>query len=269
MPKNSIRIASLDVGRFYTGNSLAIMRFIVDPRWDVICLHGLPEYVVHDGAFKERWPIGEFRSLTRHFMQGGIRCHVGNGIFSKELSFSSVTATAYVGAVEPVRDLDPNSVIVSEDGNANAKDYALLEKSESRLVVFATIEIDGESLTIGTTDMPWRPVGSVLDDDLRASLQKLAKAISMQQRPLVITGGLRARESDAYQFLLAEVKRHDLSLHDCTPARIVNTVDWKNRGKEGPDLVVDYFLTEGVEVLVLDVHPGISKNFGVSATFAW
>lgn len=269
MPKNSITIASLDVGRFYTGNSLSIMRFIVDLRWDVICLHGLPEYVVRDGAFKKRWPIGEFRSLTRHFMQGGVGCHVGNGIFSREMPFRSVTAAAYVGAVVPVRSLDPNSVTIAPDGNANARDYRLLEKSESRLAVFATIEVNGAPLTIGTTDMPWRPVGMTLDGDLRASLARLAAAIGRQERPLVIAGGFRTRESDVHQFLLEEVRRHSLTLHDPTPPHIVNTVDWKSRGTEGPDLVVDFFLTTGVEVSEMSVHPDLSKNFGVSATFAW
>lgn len=274
MPKRSIEIASLDVGRFYAdaevmADTLRIMDFIHDPRWDAICLHGLPVYVTQDDNFKKRWPANQFCPMTNHIMLGGIKCRVGNGVFSR-LRFVSTSACAYIGAVSPVLDLDSRAVTISRIGNANAKNHVLLEKCESRIAVFATIKVDGLRITIGKDDSPWRPVGSHdLDDNLREGMVELARSISKQEERIVIAGGFKTVDSEASRLLFGESKYFGRELHACLPP-VKTTVDWNSRGKKGPDLVVDYFLRAGpVIVSKVEAHEVGGKNLGISATVEW
>src|SRR3989344_6906161 len=270
MPK--IQIASLDVGRFYTdvekmADTLTIMAFIKDARWDAICLHGLPEFVVNDAGFQKRWPVAEFCPMTRHFMLGGIRCYVGNGVFSHGLPFVSTSTVAYIGAVSPVRDLDSEAITISRIGNANAKDVSLLEKCESRIAVFATIEVGGVPLTIGADDSPWRPVGTRgLDDNLRNGMIRLARGIGKQEERIVMGGGFKTVDSEAFQLLFSETKRLGRELHASLPENVGTTVDWASRGKPSHNIVADYFLRAGlVSVSDVRVHRVGGKNFGISA----
>lgn len=268
--QRSVTVASIDVGRFYVGNSLALRRFITDSAWDIICLHGLPEYLVHDAGFRNEYPIGEFRALTNHFMQGRVKVHVGNGIFSRKHPFVSVSAYAPVGNVLPVPNLDVNAIRIAPDGNASACDYKQLEKSENRIIVFATIEVGGEPLTIGTYDAPWRPPGASMDDSLRKSTKKLAACISKQGDNLLLAGGFHPTDSEPAHLLIGECDQVGKLLHYDMPDHVVNTIDWEARGRAGPPLVVDYFLrSESVRISNIATHPKLSKNFGISATVAW
>ena len=256
-----LKIASLNVGRFYdTPDSLSAVRFLTDPLLDAVCIQGLPEFVVRDEQFRKRWPVGHFAPMTNHFMQGGVRVPVGIGIFSRELPFVSLTTAAYVGNVLPVSDLDPAAVTIGPDGNASAEDAVLLEKCESRLAIFATVQAGKSPLTIGTTHGPWRP-GGVVDYSLRQAMRKFVGIVASQRGDLVLAGDFNIeRNSEIYHGFLQS------GLRDRIPPEVVNTIDWNNRGTQGPDLVVDYIFTRGdAGVSDVELHFGLSKHAAISA----
>jgi hypothetical protein len=253
----NIKVMTLNVGRLFHSYPTACVDFLLKPEWDAACLQDLPRYVVDDARFRERWPVRHFVPMTNHFMRGGLRVHVGIGIFSG-FPFVSTSAHAYVGQLLPVRDLD--GVEVDSEGNARPTDLARLRETESRVAVFAEIKARGARFKIGTTHAPWVPRGQT-DDHQRASARDMLSIIQ-SQGPLVIAGDFNAaRGGEIYRLLTTEGR-----LEDCVPPEVVKTRDFGSE-PNAPNLVVDYFFKNGDADLVSDVkvHSGVSDHYALSA----
>lgn len=253
----SLKVVTLNVGRgFSHGSMQTVYGFLSQPRWDVACLQDVCE--THLDELTRLFPAAQvFAPMTKHPI-GKVRVPVGIGIFSK-WPFKSKSVYAYVGHTDPVPNLD--GVEVNEFGNARPKDLKRVRETESRLAVFVEVEVLGAWFKIGTTHGPWVPEG-VPDDHQREAMKGLG-TIMGNQGSCVMAGDFNTpRDAEAYEIFLARSMGTD-----CVPRTITNSVDWKMRGKEGPDVLVDYFFTrESYYVQDVQIHFGISDHAALSAT---
>jgi len=246
----------LNIGRGFPGLDKSLS-FLKSQPWDIACLQDVRE--THVPMIAKIFPGAQyFVPMSRHLIDG-VRVPVGIGIFSRNLPFLTVSAHAYVGDVLPVHDLE--GVEIGHDGASAPHDLEKVRATESRLVIFAVVEVNGFRFRIGTTHGVWVPEGKP-DDHQRRCMKKFS-SIVYNEYPSIIAGDLNAaRGGEIYDKIFSSAR-----LHDCVPSEISNTVDWVNRGKSGPDLVVDYFLTSGLvyDVSSVEAHFGVSDHAALTA----
>ncbi|MDO8591210.1 MAG: hypothetical protein Q7R65_04525 [bacterium] len=252
----SLKIVTLNLSRGFPGIEKS-MSFLSRPEWDMACLQDVQ--VTHLPRLAEIFPGAQyFAPMTKHLIDG-VRVPVGIGIFSRGEPFISPSAHAYVGNVLPVLDLD--GVEISADGNAEPVDLSRVRATESRLAVFVGVSVGGRYFKIGTTHGTWSPAKYIPDNHQRWSIFKLVGIID-EQRPDVMAGDFNApRGGELYNILC------NRSLIDRVPTSIVNSIDWKLRGRSGPDVLVDYFFTATAsDISDVQTHFGVSDHAALSGT---
>lgn len=256
----SIKVVTLNIGRGFPKCGIEkAFEFLSNDEWDIACIQDMWETDTED--LMELFPTAQiFAPMAKH-PRGCTMVPVGIGIFSRNLPLKSTSVYAYVGNVSPVLDL--NGVEVDAFNNAYPKDLKRVRETESRLAVFVEVRVGNLFyFKVGTTHGTWVPKG-ITDDQQRESMSRLAGIMRSQEYGFVMAGDFNApREGEIYKTLISEA-----NVADCVPRHITNSIDWKVRGKEGPDILVDYFFARA-PYLVTDVeaHFGISDHAALSAT---
>lgn len=258
----SIKIATINAGRGFSG-LYRIESFLKGEGsgCDVICVQDVQKR--HTEMFGH---IGYFVPMTKHYIEGEWQ-EVGIGIFSSNHSFTSTSAHAYVGAVQPVKDI--RGVRYDARGNASPVDLELVRETESRIVVFVEFTKGGHRFNIATTHGVWSPGGKV-DDHQRRSMKKLELILRSCRSDFVLAGDLNAaRGGEIYQALMIRNNDNHRHLFDYVPPEIENTVDWFVRGKAGPNLLVDHLITNSpnvYEATDVKAHFSVSDHAALTAT---
>ncbi|HEU5115002.1 MAG TPA: endonuclease/exonuclease/phosphatase family protein [Candidatus Paceibacterota bacterium] len=264
----SIKIVTLNVGRGFPG-FMSTLEFLDACMADVYCLQDLRrEHIRYFDEFMN--VIGEhFVPMTAHIFpkaEGEFSDDVGIGIFAAGNSLISTSAHAYWGSVSPVWEI--GGVEYGPGGNARPVDLEAVRRTESRLVAFAEIEKGGHVFKIGTTHGVWVPGGKA-DDHQRKCMRKCRDILAREPGPFIVAGDWNAARGGEIYDMLTEDEIGSAGLVDCTPVAIENTVDWTKRGKQGPNLVVDYILAKGsplYEVTDVEAHFGVSDHAAITAT---
>lgn len=253
----SLKVVTLNMGRGFPGLERS-MHFLSNGQWDIACIQDVRE--THVPMLAELFPGAQyFAPMTKHYIDGQW-VSIGLGIFSRVAPFRSIAAHAYVGNVLPAPAIE--GVEMDEQGDARPVDLARVRATENRIALFATTEVDGASFHVGTTHGVWVPQG-IPDDHQRVATRKLRNIIVSQEECIIAGDFNAARGGEIYNLLSGSSK-----LRDSVPVDIANSVDWQMRGKEGPDLLVDYFFTTGnvYSVSNVEAHFGVSDHAALSAT---
>lgn len=257
MSKEQFKLITLNVGRGFAGFEKAIA-FFREQQADVLCLQDLRGD--HVDLFPEIFgPSRHFVPMCRHHFTGLGYIPVGVGIFSR-LPFTSTSAYAYVGNIQPVLDIE--GVTYGENGAAPT-DLDRVRQTESRVAIFADVQLGWDTrIRVGTTHGVWTPGGKVDDHQRRATLR-----LKLRMGEELAFGGVMAGDFNAATG--GEIHTNITNspcYRSVMPDSIDNTVDWEVRGKKGPNLVVDHvFAAAPVFVSEVTAHFGISDHAALSA----
>ncbi|MEK7645429.1 MAG: endonuclease/exonuclease/phosphatase family protein [Patescibacteria group bacterium] len=257
MQRQQFKLITLNVGRGLSGID-RIITFLREQQADVLCLQDIS--ADHIASFPGVFgPSMHFVPMCRHHFRGLGHVPVGVGIFSR-FPLASTSAHAYVGNIQPVLDID--GVTYGENGAAAPTDLDLVRKTESRVAVFANVQLpDNVQVRVGTTHGVWTPGGKA-DEHQRKATRLLRNCMNEQ----LIDGGLIAGDFNAATggeiYGIIAGSEHYQSV---MPGSITNTVDWEVRGKKGPELVVDHVFAAHVAVPEVAAHFGVSDHAALSA----
>ncbi|MEI6346119.1 MAG: endonuclease/exonuclease/phosphatase family protein [bacterium] len=259
MQQHTLNAVTLNVGRGFPGIEKTL-GFFHGQAADVLLLQDLR--ADHIGAFLVIFgPSAHFVPMCYHFFRGGIGwVPVGVGIFSRH-PLINVSAYAYVGAVQPVQNLD--GYAHDAQGASFATDLDRLRKTESRLAVFADVVVPGcVPVRFGTTHGVWTPGGKA--DDHQRKAMRILRSI-MEERMMdgaVMAGDFNAAAGGEIHQMLTGSSVYNYRM----PHGITNTVDWVKRGRSGPHLVVDQIYAAHLDIAGVDVHSGVSDNLALTFT---
>ncbi len=259
MQQQTLKMVSLNMGRGFPGFD-RMRKFLEEQQADVLLLQDLRGD--HVSLFPAVFgPSAHFVPMGRHYFVGGIGwVPVGIGIFSKH-PFLSTSAHAYVGALQPVQNLD--GWAHDGKGGSYATDLNRLRATEARIAAFADVSVHGcLSVRVGTTHGVWTPGGNV-DDHQRRSMRILRSI--MEERMIdgaVMAGDFNAAAGGLIQAMLADSRFYTYRM----PPDITNTVDWVVRGRAGPHLVVDQIYAAHLDVAGVQTHAGVSDHMALSFT---
>ncbi len=266
---SSIKVVSLNCGRGLK-HLEATRKFLHECDADVICLQDvalrhIPEGVELGGP-DTLLPVGfhsrHFYAMTNHIVKGGERTHVGVGIFSK-YPMRSVTAEAYLGNLLPVLDLQGIDVDPVTGDTTNHR-IAEVRATESRILLTAGIDVEGQVFHIGTTHGTWVK-GGVADDVQLYSMAELSCIIKSYPSPLVMVGDFNPDKDGKVMSILTQLMVSRM------PEEINNTLDPVNHALKGKfPVMADFFFTRKTEyaytVSGVQVHFGVSDHGAISAT---
>ncbi|MBI2612516.1 hypothetical protein HYW59_01735 [Candidatus Kaiserbacteria bacterium] len=256
------RFGSVNFHRGYNPGSEEVMNFALDKSLDVLLVQDVYRRVVERENFRDRWPHCNFADTTVHFDATGQseNTKVGIGVFTT-LPVVGKSSEAYLLNMEPVPKLLRQAVTLAPNGNASAKDAALLATCESKIACSLKLSVDGKPVTVVTTHGPWRGEGEI-NEELDRAMCGLLDIVMSLPGPLVMAGtSLFDRDDYTYRMFT-----NTGGLQDCIPRSLTNTIDWKNRGvTDGRDRVTSHILARGCKVFNVELVFGIAEHAALAA----
>lgn len=254
-----IKLVSLNVGRLLSERTEQNLRSLADKTFvpDVVVLQDMP---FRSLPLLERWPHIAFGVMTNHLING-VRTPVGiaiaSGYFITDVTHHTYWGNGVFKNLQGVNDKNERHLGELSD--------RMVEESEDRLVVCATIVKLGVKYHIATTHGMWVR-GGVPNDVQRSSMRRLLEILVSEaavRGSLVLAGDMNFnRGGEIYQMFTEK-------LHDCVPPEIKSTLDPDHpASKKGVQVVSDYLLTIGRGYVVSDVHLefGVSDHAALTAT---
>lgn len=261
MQNDQLKLVTLNMGRGFPGFD-RMCDFLAKQDADVLLLQDVrgDHLAKFPGLFG---PSVHFAPMCRHFFRNGDGwVPVGVAICSK-YPLDILSTRAYVGNVLPVQNLAGTDF--DDKGASFAADLDLVRKTESRLAIFATVQVpEYIPLRVGTTHGVWTPGGKV-DDHQRRSMRVLRHIMEQE----LVDGGVMAGDFNAH--IGGEIGKMLNESALCSyrmPHEILSTVDWVVRGKTGPNLVVDHIYAAHVAVAGVTAHSGISDHYALTSMVA-
>lgn len=264
MPKHLI-ITSFNGGRFLLEQTRAYLKRLAvgeESRPDVMCLQDIP---FRDLPLFEWAPYVTFAPMTNHLINGQ-RAVVGIAVAS---CYFMTDITHHItwgnGNLKDLQGVDCNN----QRAVPTAEGDRVIDSTEDRVVICATIVKDGVEYNIATTHGFWARGGGV-NDAKRSSTIRLRDALvheAVCRGGLVFAGDLNcARSGEIYNMLTN-------TLHDCMPIEIDNTLDPDHPFvRKGGKVVNDYVMTCDIghgsktyDVSDVTLRSGVSDHCALSA----
>ncbi len=260
---DSLTLMSLNVGRLLQERTTAYLEALNHDKDvpDVLCIQDLP----FDGLpLLERWPHVSFAPMTNHFINGE-RAVVGIAIASRYFMSNIYHHTTWGNGV--LKDLQ--GINEKNERYLGAESDALVEASEDRVLVCATIWKGKASYDIATTHGMWVRDG-VVNDVQRTSTESLLSHLRYEgysRQGLVLIADMNMSRGGEIYNMVTGVMR------DCMPETIDTTLDPSHGfSKRGGKVVTDYVMTSPAPrrdpYRVSDVRllPGVSDHQALLAT---
>lgn len=263
MPKN-LKIMSLNAGRMLQERTRAFLQDLAtdESRPDILCLQDFP---FRDMVLLERWPHIAFAPMTNHLING-MRAVVGIVIASRYLMPSITHHTTWGdGTLKDLQGINDQN-----QRHLGAKSDTLVEATEDRVAICATVVKDNIRYNIATTHGMWAR-NSVTNDVQRKCMKRTRDSLNAEavhRHGLVLAGDMNFGRGGEIYSMFTNVFR------DCVPPEVDNTLDPKHPiVKKGIRVVSDYVMThdDGIFPGVYDVtdvrlHSGASDHCALSAT---
>lgn len=267
MPQ-SLKIMGLNAGRLLQERTREYLKNLaINPESapDVLCLQDFP---FRDLGLLEWAPHIAFAPMTNHLINGE-RAVVGIAIASRyfmtDIAHCTTWGNGILKNLEGVDDKNRRYLGVESD--------ALVEATEDRVAICATVIKDGARFDVATAHGMWVR-GGVVNDIQRQSTGRLLHFLDKERsrrKGLVLAGDLNiGRGGEIYQMFVKK------GFHDCVPDKIDNTLDPDHPSvRNGLKVVIDYIMTYGAD-LFGDVYSvsevmllsGVSDHCALSATVA-
>ena len=265
MPQKNLTIMSMNVGRMLQPRTRAfIERLAHDPNVpDVLCLQDIP---YRDLSLFERWPYVTFGPMTNHIIGVGEeakRAVVGIAVASRYFLTDIAHHTYWGdGTLKDLQGIKDNQRHLGEESDR------LVEATEDRLVICASVEKEGVGYDLANTHGMWVR-GGVTNDVQRQSMKRLRDILAdeAQMRDgIVLASDLNFGRGGEIYDMFTEW------LADRMPPEIDHTLDPEHPvSKKGIKVVSDHIMScpEFLDsYLVNDVklHLGVSDHAAISAT---
>lgn len=266
MPQQkSLTITSLNVARFLQPRTRAYLQSLgnTEPLPDVLCLQDIP---FRDLSLLERWPHIAFAPMTNHLINGE-RAVVGIAMVSRYFMSGTVYCTTWGDG----RLKDLQGVNDKNERYLGAESDALVEVTEDRLAICASINKDGVEYNIATTHGAWAR-GGLANDVQRQCTHNLIRFLSDKsnvRNGLILAGDMNfSRGGEIYRMFT------DNGFCDGVPMSIDNTLDPEHPiVRKGVRIVTDYVMTHPghhnkctYRVTDVKLHSGVSDHCALLAT---
>lgn len=262
-----LKIMTLNVGRFLQPRTRAFLENLAKAKDvpDVLCIQDVPE---RDLSLFKHWPEKTFAPMTNHLINGE-RAVVGIAMFSRFPMTNVVSCTTWGDGV--LKDLQ--GVNDKNERYLGAESDRLVEKTEDRVAICATVVRDDETFNIATTHGAWVR-GGVPSDYQRQSTRKLIgflKEEGQKRDGLLLVGDLNfGRGSEMYKLFTKDPLCGGFT--DRMPPEIESTLDPDHpASKSGRKVVIDWFFDNNRHdrmYVVSDVRliSGVSDHCALVAT---
>lgn len=228
-----LTIMSLNVGRLLQNRTTQYLEALNGDRDvpDVVCIQDLP----YDGLpLLERWPHVTFAPMTNHYINGE-RAVVGIAIASRYFMTHIAHHTTWGdGTLKDLQGINEHN-----QRHLGAESDRLVEATEDRVLVGATVIKEGKRFHIATTHGMWVRDG-VVNDVQRKSTRELCKRLGQMghaRNGLVLAADMNMARGGEIYTMVTEV------MHDCMPGDLETTLDPDHPfSKKGGTVVTDYVM---------------------------
>lgn len=263
MPK--LTVMSLNVGRLLQERTRAYLERVsmgTEPIPDVMCIQDVP---FRDLGMFEWAPHIAFAPMTNHLING-VRAVVGIAIVSRYFMTDVTYHTTWGdGTLKDLQGINDKN-----ERHLGAESDQLVEATEDRVAICATIVKDNVRYNIATTHGMWVR-GGVVNDVQRKCTRELLCVLNVEawnRKGLVLVGDMNfGRGGEIYQMFINEKFR------DCVPLEVDNTLDPDHpAARKGIKVVTDYVMIRPFRdrdvygISDVRLHPGVSDHCVLSAT---
>lgn len=261
----SLNVGTLNVGRLLQERTRAYLERVsmgTEPIPDVMCIQDIP---FRDLGMFEWAPHIAFAPMTNHLING-VRAVVGIAIVSRyfmtDIAHYTVWGDGKLKDIKGVNDQNQRRFPTAENDE-------VINSTEDRVVVCATVCKDGMEYNIATTHGMWVRDG-VTNDVQRQCMTRLRNTLigeSYRRRGMVLAGDMNFnRGGEVY-------KMFTLDWNDCVPFEVDNTLDPDHPVvRKGIKVVTDYVMThkghncDNYTVTDVRLQAGVSDHCVLSAT---